>query len=324
MHSAASNRLASVMVFLCLLVPLSYSQSTSNKRPFTFEDMMALKRVGEPVVSPDGKWVVFSAIDVNLEENTRKPYLWIVSADGGEAHRLTTGQNTEDRPRFAPDGKRLIYTSTASGSSQIWMADFDLSAGSVAGNARQLTSISTEADGGVWSPDGKNILFISEVYPNCTDDACNKVRDEELAKSKVKALIFNRLFYRHWTSYTHFKRTHLFAVSAEGGTPKDITPGDHDVPPFNLGGQDLYAISPDGQEVAYTSNIDEVEATSTNNDIFLMPISGGTPRKIPSSPGSDSTPLYSPDGKYIAYRSQARGGCESDRFRLFIHARQSG
>ena len=238
--------------FISIFVSFALAQGPNNtaKRPFTFEDMMALKRVGEPVASPDGKWVVFSAIDVNLEENTRKPYLWIVSAEGGEAHRLTGGQNTEDRPRFAPDGKRLIYTSNASGSSQTWMADFDAVSGVLATNAKQITSLSTEADGGIWSPDGKNILFISEVYPECPDDACNKARDEELAKSKVKALIFNRLFYRHWSSYTHFKRTHLFVIPAEGGTPKDITPGDHDVPPFNLGGQDLYAVSPDGQEVA--------------------------------------------------------------------------
>src|SRR5262249_14169927 len=139
---------------------------------------------------------------------------------------------------------------------QIWMADFDSATGTVTGTAHQLTSISTEADGSIWSPDGKNILFISEVYPECRDDACNKAKDEALAKSKVKALIFNRLFYRHWSSYSKFKRSHLFVVSVDGGTPRDITPGDHDVPPFNLGGQDLYTISPDGQEVAYTSNID--------------------------------------------------------------------
>ena len=326
MHRARPWRRLVEFLLISLSVSLASVQGSNNtaKRLFTFEDMMALKRVGEPVVSPDGKWVVFPAVDVNLEENTRKPYLWIVPAEGGEAHRLTTSQNTEDRPRFAPDGKRLIYTSNASGASQIWMADFDSVSGAVTANAKQLTSLSTEADGGIWSPDGKNILFISQVYPECPDDACNKARDEELAKSKVKALIFNRLFYRHWSSYTHFKRTHLFVIPAEGGTPKDITPGDHDVPPFNLGGQDLYAISPDGREMAYTSNIDEVEATSTNNEIFVVPIGGGTARKISSSPGSDSTPLYSPDGKYLAYRSQSRAGYESDRFRLFLYDRQSG
>ena len=100
--------------------------------------------------------------------------------------------------------------------------------------------------------------------------------------------------------------------------PRDLTPGDHDVPPFSLGGQDMYAISPDGQEVAYTSNIDEVEATSTNNEIFVVPISGGAPKKISTSPGADTTPLYSPDGKYLAWRSQARAGFEADKWRLLV------
>jgi dipeptidyl aminopeptidase/acylaminoacyl peptidase len=86
----------------------------------------------------------------------------------------------------------------------------------------------------------------------------------------------------------------------------------------------MYAISPDGQEVAYTSNIDEVEATSTNNEIFVVPISGGRPKKISTSPGADTTPLYSPDGKYLAWRSQARAGFEADKWRLITYNRQSG
>src|SRR5439155_15554419 len=161
------------------------------------------------------------------------------------------------------------------------------------GKAHQLTDISTGADGGIWSPDGKNIVFVSAVYPDCKDDACNKQRDEELKKSKVKAKIFSRLFYRHWSAFTEFKRSHLFVQGVEAGvspaaagtaatTATDLTPGDHDVPPFSLGGQDMYAISPDGQEVAYTSNIDEVEATSTNNEIFVVPINVGQVSNLPS------------------------------------------
>jgi dipeptidyl aminopeptidase/acylaminoacyl peptidase len=145
----------------------------------------------------------------------------------------------------------------------------------------------------------------------------------------VKAKIFSRLFYRHWNAFTEFKRSHLFVVGADAdasqsNTARDLTPGDHDVPPFSLGGQDMYAISPDGQEVAYTSNIDEVEATSTNNEIFVAPIAGGTPRKISTSSGADTTPLYSPDGKYLAWRSQARAGFEADKWRLLVQDRQSG
>ena len=130
--------------------------------------------------------------------------------------------------------------------------------------------------------------------------------------------------FRHWNHYFDGKYSHLFLVSADGGVARDLTPGAHDVPPFSLGGQDQYAFSPDGKEVAYTSNIDEVQATSTNSDIFIVPAAGGTPKKITTNPGSDGTPMYSPDGKYIAYRSQLRGGYESDRFRLMLYERATG
>jgi dipeptidyl aminopeptidase/acylaminoacyl peptidase len=323
---------------LLLIGSIALAQSP-QKHPFTFEDMMKLKRVGAPVPSPDGKWVVFDCIDVDLEANTRISHLWIVPANGGESRRLNPTPNHEERPRFSPDGKRLIWTSKATDPTQIWMCDFDSGSGVLVGKPHHVTEISTGADGGIWSPDGKNIVFVSAVYPDCKDDACNKQRDEELKKSKVKAKIFSRLFYRHWSAFTEFKRSHLFVQSVEAPvsgagngtaagtaatTARDLTPGDHDVPPFSLGGQDMYAISPDGQEVAYTSNIDEVEATSTNNEIFVVPIAGGASKKISSSPGADTTPLYSPDGKYLAWRSQARAGFEADKWRLLVQDRQSG
>jgi dipeptidyl aminopeptidase/acylaminoacyl peptidase len=287
--------------------------------------MMALKRISDPQPSPDGKWVVFSATEVNLAENTRKSRLWIVPASGGEARRVNPEDKEEDRPRFSPDGKRIIFGWKATDPAQIWIRDFDTNAGALTGEPRQLTSISTGAEGGIWSPDGKNILFVSKVYPDCADDACNQRRDEERKNSKVKAQIFDKLLYRHWNAFTQHKRSHLFVVPADGATPpRDLTPGDRDVPPFNLGGQDLYAISPDGQEVAYTSNPDAVEAISTNNEIFLVPITGGAPKKISTSPGNDHTPIYSPDGSHLAWLSMARAGFEADKSRLFVYQRQTG
>jgi dipeptidyl aminopeptidase/acylaminoacyl peptidase len=332
--------------------PAPAPATTGTKRPLTFEDMMKFKRVGAPVPSPDGKWVVFDAVDVDLEANTKISHLWIVPAAGGDARRLNQTPNHEERPRFSPDGKRLIWTSKATDPTQIWMCNFTPESGGLDGTPHQVTNISTGADGGIWSADGKNIVFLSSVYSDAKDDAENKRRDEELGKSKVKAKIFTKLLYRHWTGYTDFKRSHLFVVSAEanasvgrdsvepnaaatspsGSTesrptnaaPRDLTPGDHDVPPFNLGGQDMYAVSPDSQELAYTSNIDEVEAISTNNEIFLAPMAGGTPKKISASPGNDNTPLYSPDGKYIAWKSMARAGFEADKESIVLYDRVSG
>jgi dipeptidyl aminopeptidase/acylaminoacyl peptidase len=290
--------------------------------------MMALKRMGGPAVSPDGKWVLFAAVDVDLAANKRTSHLWVVPLAGGDSRQLTFDPAGESGGHWSPDGKKFLFTSSSGGSSQVWVADFDSTSGAVMGEPRKITSISTEADGAIWFPDGQKILFVSEVYPDCATDACNKARDEEHANSKVKAMVFTRLFYRHWNHYTGSKRSHLFVTSLDGGVAKDITPGDHDVPPFSLGGQDNYAISPDGLEIAFASNHDGVEAISTNNELFTVAVGGdplsAEPKKLSTSPGSDSTPVYSPDGQWLAWRMQERAGYESDRFRLVLYQRRSG
>src|SRR5213595_4233786 len=226
------NMKSKLLIPALLLISSTALAQPPQKRPFTFEDMMKLKRVGVPVPSPDGKWVVFDCVDVDLEANTRISHLWIAPARGGESRRLNPTPNHEERPRFSPDGKRLIWTSKATDPTQIWMCDFDTKSGQLVGKPHQVTSISTGADGAIWSPDGKNIVFVSAVYPDCnppppgsgvTSDDCNKKRDEELKKSKVKAKIFTRLFYRHWNAFTEFKRSHLFVQSADATASSDTT-----------------------------------------------------------------------------------------------------
>ncbi len=326
------------------------------KHPFTFEDMMKLKRVGEPEVSPDGKWVIFSVVDVDLEANTKTPHIWIVplgTTKGSEANpsspvgmtgeREIISDQDADRPRWAPDGKRFAFLSTKEGGSQVWIADFDGASGRVTG-VQKLTSISTEAGGELWSPDGETILFTSDVYPECNAvpadvSECNAKKLKEAENSKVKAQIFTHLLYRHWNAYKEGKRTHIFVVKApdipgpgvHGGgfisdyIARDLTPGDYDAPVFSLGGQDDYAFSPDGQEICYASNHDKNPAASTNNDLWIVPVTGGTAKNITAdNPASDTSPLYSPDGRYIAYRAQRRPGYESDRFRLMLYDRKSG
>jgi dipeptidyl aminopeptidase/acylaminoacyl peptidase len=324
--------------FLLLAFFLSIPSFSQAKHPFTFEDMMKLKRVGAPQVSPDGKWVLFSVVDVDLEANTRTPHIWVVPIAGGQEREIIQDQQA-DSPRWAPNGKRFVFTSNKNGNSQLWIADFDSASGNVTGNPHQLTFIETEASGPIWSPDGKNIAFTSDVYPECdgapaAEQDCNAKKVKEAAQSKVKALIFDRLLYRHWNTYKEGKRTHMFVVSVDAcvgtalacpaGVARDLTPGDYDSPVFSLGGQDNYAFSPDGQELCYTSNHEKVEAISTNNDLWIVPVSGGPAKNITAdNPASDSTPLYSPDGKYIAYRAQQRPGYESDRFRLMLYDRKT-
>src|SRR5262249_38058857 len=316
-----------IIVFIAAVIGQGSSQATPGKRPFTFEDMMGLKRISSPVISPDSRWVLFAAVDVDLKANKRTSHLWAVPLAGGDSRQLASDPGGATGGRWPPDGKKFLFVSPRGGSSQVWTADFDSAAGATIGEAKKVTNISTEADGAIWFPDGRRILFVSEVYPDCSSDACNKAKDEERANSKVKAMVFTRLFYRHWNHYTSFKRSHLFVISSDGGEARDITPGDHDVPPFSLGGQDNYAISPDGSEVAFTSNHDPVEAISTNNDIFTVAVGGDSllpePKKLSTSPGTDSTPVYSPDGSWLAWRMQKRAGYESDRFELFLYDRKS-
>jgi dipeptidyl aminopeptidase/acylaminoacyl peptidase len=326
--------------FLGLLAIISFTFPTvaQAKRPFTFEDMMKLKRVGEPEVSPDGKWVIFSVVDVDLEANTKTPHIWIVPTAGGHEKEIIADQDA-DRPRWAPDGKAFAFLSNKDRGSQVWIARFDSVAGTVSTVGR-YTDIATEAGGELWSPDGKNILFTSDVYPECDGAsdpmACNTKKAKDAEDSKVKALIFDRLLYRHWNAYKAGKRTHIFIIpiklpppesAGDYGPqfPRDLTPGDYDAPVFSLGGQDNYAFSPDGQEICYTSNHDKNPAASTNNDLWIVSINGGPAKNITAdNPASDATPLYSPDGKYIAYRAQQRPGYESDRFRLMLYDRKTG
>jgi dipeptidyl aminopeptidase/acylaminoacyl peptidase len=340
----------SLSLFLALL-GFGFPVFAQAKHPFTFEDMMKLKRVGDPQVSPDGKWVIFSVVDVDLGANTKTPHIWIVPTAGGDEREIISDQDA-DRPRWAPHGKRFAFLSTKVGGSQVWVADFDGAAGTVT-RKYKFTSIETEASGELWSPDGRNILFTSDVDPACDGDpeaeiACNAKRLKEREDSKVKALVFDHLLYRHWNAYKEGKRTHIFvsplneAISACLWAPgsdeyscyrnryRDLTPGDYDAPVFSLGGQDDYAFSPDGKEICYASNHDKNPAASTNNDLWIVPVTGGEAGSVQAknitadNPASDSTPLYSPDGRYIAYRAQQRPGYESDRFRLMLYDRKTG
>jgi len=291
------------------------------KRPITFDDMMKVQRISDPQVSPDGRWVAYVQGAVDFEANKIVNHIWLISRGGGEPKQLTNGEGSDTRPRWSPDSDSIAFISTRGGKSQVWILPVH------GGEARQLTSLSTEADGVTWARKGDALLFTSDVYPDCGDDACNKKRLEETEKSKVKARVIDELLFRHWNEWRDGKYTHLFTVSAKGGTPIDLTPDAVDSPTWFLGAPDGYDISPDGSEACFSSNRSGGSrvAWSTNNDLFLVSTKGGEAKNITKdNPGSDSSPQYSPDGRYIAYTSQARDGYESDLFRLRVYDRQTG
>jgi dipeptidyl aminopeptidase/acylaminoacyl peptidase len=298
---------------------ISVAGAFAQKQPFDVQMMMRLNRISEPLLSPDGKTVAFTVQTVDIEKNTKPKQIYIVGVNGGLPHQITTDGTDNERPRWSPDSKQIYYVSNRDGSSQIWRMNSDGS------GASQISHLSTEAGGILISPDGKKIVFQSSVYPECgSDDACNKTKIEEEAKSKVKARIYTSLLYRHWNEWQSRRRQHLLVMNSDGTQVKDLTPGTRDVPPFSLGGPDDYAIAPDSNELAFAMNVDVNSATSTNSDIYTVPLAGGEPRKITISPGADNSPLYSPDGRYLAFRSQARAGYESDRWRLMVLERATG
>jgi dipeptidyl aminopeptidase/acylaminoacyl peptidase len=315
------------------------AQTQQPKRPMTFEDLMQMKRLGETAVSPDGKWLAYSVTTVDLKQNTKTAELWLQaiapsSDKSSEPFKLAIGQPGDSGVQFSADGKRILFLSSREGGQQVWVADFDPATGATS-NAKKLTAIATEADNAKWSPDSKSIVFTSAVYPDCpaittadfdTGNKCNEGRDALQAASKVKAQIWTQLMYRHWDHFTGDKRTHLFLVSVDGSGMRDLNPSDpRDVPPDYASieqgcGCDF---SPDSKELAFTENFDPVPAVSTHSDIFTLDLTdpAAKPVKVSTSAGGNFNPAYSPDGKYLAWRSQARNGYESDKFRLWLYDR---
>ncbi|MES1260997.1 MAG: S9 family peptidase [Acidobacteriota bacterium] len=304
--------LAWLVLALAPFAPFAFAQ----KRPFDADALLKIQRIGDPRISPDGKTVAFSVSVPDTENNRSARSVWSVPLAGGAPRKLA---DMAERPRWSPDGARIYYTGTSGGTSQIWSMSPDGS------GQLQVTHLSTEASGQTVSPDGKYLLVTSDVFPECgADDACNAKRIEAEKNSKVKARLVTGLLYRHWTTWQGKTRSHLLSISLSDGKVVDLSPGDKVVPPFSLGGPDDYVISPDSREVCFVMNSDAVPATSTNNDLYVVPLAGGAAQKVTGNPGADNSPQYSPDGKYIAYRSQVRAGYESDKWRLIVLERADG
>jgi dipeptidyl aminopeptidase/acylaminoacyl peptidase len=289
-----------------------------TQHPLTFDDLIGFGRVSDPQISPDGKWIVYVVTRQLKEENKSTGNIFITPVSGGEPKQLTNAPGSNANPCWMPDGKTIAFVSSRDGESQIWTISID------GGEAKEVTHIASGISGLILSPDGKWFAFSADVYPDCKDEESSAKKAEAVEKSKVKAKIFTHLTYRVWNDWKDGKRSHLFIVPSSGGKLLDLTPGDYDTPPIDLGGSCDYAFSPDSREIAFTRNPDKMVAVSTNNEIYTVPVTGGEPKNISENPANDSQPVYSPDGRYLAYRMTRRPGFEADKHELILFDRKIG
>ena len=289
-------------------------------RPFRFEELAKVERIGGFDLSPDGKWVAYAVGTPVVAENRTRSAIWLAPAAGGAPRRLTSGEKRDSDPKFSPDGRQVAFLSNRDGASQIWTVDLQ------GGEPSKATSFPTGVNGFQWSPDGKWFVIISDVFPACTDIGCLEKGSKDRENAPTKARVAERLLFRHWDSWKEGLRTHIWKIAAAGDAALDLTPGDRDAPPFSVAGSLDFDVSSDGREFVYASNPDPVEALSTNSDVWLVSFNGaGKPRNLTAANRAfDGSPKFSPDGKWIAYRSQKRPGFEADRFRLVLYDRSNG
>lgn len=305
--------------FFLLFVITAFACVTNSlaQNAFSFDDLMKVRRVSDPQTSPDGTQIAFVVGTVDMAANKVINQIYVADLEKPDrpARQITEGSASSSSPRWSPDGKRIAYIAGG----QIWIMEPD------GGGKRKISDISTGASNPVWSPDGRMIAFSSDVYPDCQDDECNRRRDEEAEKNPVKAIVTDRLLFRHWNEWRDKKRTHVFIIPAAGGNAIDLTPGDYDSPPYAAASGVDYAFSPDSAEIAILRNPDKVEAISTNSDIYLVRVADKTSRNITAANrGYDIAPQFTADGRYLIYRSQATEGFEADRWRLMRYDRRTG
>jgi dipeptidyl aminopeptidase/acylaminoacyl peptidase len=303
----------SILILLSIAVPVRAAHS------FHVEDMQRLSRISGLKLSPDAQWVAFTVARPDVAKNRLVKNIWMVSANGGEPQQLTfADQGSNDSPRWSPDGRYLYFLSSrVDNKSQIFRLMMN------GGEAKQITNVPTGVSAFILSPDGKTIALTARVFPSCKDMACNEKAEKARAENPVKVRVITDMPFRRWDEWVDGKRNHIFMIPSEGGTATDVTPGDADSPIWTEDATEEVAFSPDSREICFSRYI-ENESLSGNSDLFVMPAIGGTPKPITTNKAGDRTPLYSPDGRYIAYSATLRPMQETDLVRLFLYDRSTG
>jgi len=314
------------LVFLAALAVLSAASARpaatdqpgapeAKTHPFSIHDMLAMDRISDSQVSPDGKWILFNLRTTDLEANRGRTDIWIVGADGNGLRRLTSHPAADWNARWSPCGSCVFFLSTRSGSAQVWRIKID------GGEAQQITDLPLDIGALLVSPAGKMLAVTLEVFPGQGLEATAKKLDAD-AKRKASGRLYDKLFIRHWDTWADGRRSHLFVVPIAGGQAKDLMPAmDADTPTKPFGGPEEIAFSRDGKELVFTArDAGRAEAWSTDTNLYAVPIDGSAaPRCLTAAnKGADSVPAFSPDGKTLAYLSMARAGYEADRNRVML------
>ena len=314
-----------LLLLLCVCPVRSESPTSTAPHPFSVHDMLAMERISDPQVSPDGNWIVFVVRETDLEADLGRTDLWLVRTDGTDLRRLTSHPEADLNPRWAPDSKSIFFVSSRSQPSQVWRIRID------GGEAVQVTDEPLDVANLVVSPDGKHIAFTMEVFPDCNSAACTKDRLDEIKQRKASGRIYDRIFVRHWDTWKdggdplgRSRRSHLFVMPAAGGDAIDVMPGmDADTPSKPFGGPDEITFIPNGKGIIFAArNVGSEEAWSTDFDLYLVRLgrNGSEPPTYLTDDNRawDTHPVFSPDGRTLAYLAMARPGYESDRFRVIL------
>jgi len=298
------------------------SANGADTHPFSVHDMLAMDRISDPQVSPDGKLIVFVRRTTDIEANKGRTDLWLVGVDGAALRRLTSDPAADNNPRWSPDGKTVWFLSTRSGSSQIWRIAVD------GGEAEQATREPLDVGSFVLSRDARQAAFTMEVFPDSQTSADTKKRLDEIAARKSTGRTYEQLFVRHWDTWKDGRRSHVFVMPAAGGQAVDVMKGiDADAPSKPFGGSEEFTFTPDGKAVLFTARVaGREEPWSTDFDLYMAPADGsGQPRCITEPNAAwDTTPVFSPDGKTLAYLAMAKAGYEADRLRIVLRAWPDG
>ncbi|MEP0774769.1 MAG: S9 family peptidase [Acidobacteriota bacterium] len=307
-------------LLLAATVALATTSAAAETHPFSVHDMVAMDRISDPQVSPDGTLVAFTVRVTDLAANRGRTDIYLAAVDGGWTRRLTTHEASDSSPRWAPDGKSVYFLSTRSGSSQVWRIPVD------GGEAEQVTRLPLDVDALKVAPSGSHLVVGMSVFPGASLEE-TKARLEAKEKSKATGMLFDRLMVRHWDTWLDGRRNHLFTYDLGKGSATDLMPAmDADCPTRPFGGSEDFDISPDGRTVVFSAkDAGREEAWSTNYDLFAVPMDASAPpRKLTANPAWDAAPLFSPDGKTLAYLAMRRTGYEADRFDIVLRDWASG